>query len=132
MIFGAIEIINTKIHYMKKNNNLSEEKEFEKHLQKLEDPTYERETNFALSEKPTTLEKTKFGICQAILRYKRENNLNREQMAQQIQLSKAETEEILFCRIDNFTLDRLTEYADRLFSSLEIKITKAESKRANI
>src|SRR3954471_12320462 len=98
---------------MKKNKNLSEEEKFEKHLAEIEDPQNDREENYDLPENPTPLEKGKYNVCQNILRYKRENNLNREEIAKQIQLSKAETEEILFCHIENFTLDRLTEYASR-------------------
>ena len=108
------------------------DKNFEKYLAKIEDPKNEQEENYDLPENPTPLERAKYNICQNILRYKRESNLSREQIAQQIQLSKAETEELLFCHINNFTLDRLTEYASRLFSQLEIKITKAENKRVNI
>ena len=99
---------------MKNDNNFSiqEELEFEKYL--------------------AEIERAKYNICQNILRYKRENKLTREKLAQKIQLTKAETEEILFCHINSFTLDRLTEYADRLFSFLEIKITRTESKRVSV
>ncbi|WNE41111.1 MAG: hypothetical protein mread185_000706 [Mycoplasmataceae bacterium] len=107
-------------------------KDFEKYLSELEDPKNDQEENYDLPENPTALELAKYNICQNILRYKRENNLSREQVAQQIQLSKAETEELLFCHINNFTLDRLTEYASRIFSNLEIKITRAENRQINI
>lgn len=70
----------------------------------------------------------KFDICQRILAYKRKNNLTREQVAQVIQLSKAETEEILFCYIEKFTLDRLVSYASKLFNPLEVKVVKARSR----
>lgn len=111
---------------------VKKEQSFKEYLTEIEDPKNDREVNYDLPENPTPLERAKYDICQNILRYKRENNLDREQIAQQIQLSKAETEEILFCHINNFTLDRLTEYASRLFSPLEIKITKAQSKHVNI
>lgn len=108
------------------------DKDFEKYLSEIENPQNDQEENYDLPENPTPLEMAKYNICQNILRYKREKNLSREQVAQQIQLSKAETEEILFCHINNFTLDRLTEYASRLFSHLEIKITRAENRQINI
>ena len=105
-----------------------EEKEFEKYLQKIEDPNYQREINYDLPENATPLEVAKYDICQNILHYKRRNNFTRQQIARKIQLSLAETEEILFCQIEKFTLDRLTEYASKLFNSLEIKVVKAENK----
>src|SRR6185295_12226770 len=100
--------------------------EFEKYLQKIEDPNYQGEENYNLPENPTPLQVIKFNLCQNILRYKRENNLTRQQIAQQLQLSLPETEDILFAHIDKFTLDRLTEYASKLFSHLEVKVTRAE------
>ena len=115
---------------MKKEKKLSEEEEFEKTLQEVEDPKNNREVNYALPENATTLEKAKFEICQKILGYKLDNNLSREQVAGKIQLSKAETEDILFCHIEEFTLDRLMTYADRLFSPAEIKITVEKKETA--
>ena len=100
--------------------------EFEKYLEKIEDPNYEGETNFILSETATDLEKAKYELCKRILTYKLVNNLSREQIAQKIQLSKAETEDILFAKINNFTLDRLMTYASRLFSPSKVKITIEE------
>ena len=50
-----------------------------------------------------------------MLGYKLDNKLTREQIARKIQLSKAETEDILFCEIEKFTLDRLMTYANKLF-----------------
>src|SRR6059058_3827110 len=99
---------------MKNKKKLSEEEEFEKALQEAEDPKNNREVNYALPENATPLQKAKFEICQKILGYKLDNNLSREQVAGKIQLSKAETEDILFCEIEKFTLDRLTEYASKL------------------
>ncbi|MCE8162883.1 MAG: hypothetical protein I3273_01045 [Candidatus Moeniiplasma glomeromycotorum] len=102
--------------------------EFERYLEKVEDPNYQGEENHDLPENPTPLQVAKFDVCQNILAYKRKNNLTREQVSQTIQLSKAETEEILFCHIEKFTLDRLISYASKLFSPLEVKVVKAKSK----
>jgi hypothetical protein len=52
-------------------------------------------------------------------------------MAQKIQLSQAETEDILYYRIDHFTLDRLVDYATRLFKSFEVKMI-VERKKDNL
>jgi len=108
---------------MKKKNNLSlAEQEFEKYLEKVEDPNYQGETNFDLPENPTSLQLTKFEICKEILGYKLKNNLTREQVAERIGLSKAETEDILFCCIEKFTLDRLVDYASKLLDILQREI----------
>jgi predicted XRE-type DNA-binding protein len=122
----------------KKTPTKRTKKEFEKYLERIEDPNYQGEENHDLPENPTPLQVAKFDICQKILAYKRKNDLTREQIAQTIQLSKAETEEILFCHIEKFTLDRLVSYASKLFNPLEVKVVKARSrvllsfKRTNI
>jgi hypothetical protein len=56
--------------------------EFEKHLQKIEDPIYKREINRALPPHATPLQTTKYQLCKKILSYKLTNNLTREQVAE--------------------------------------------------
>jgi len=109
---------------MVKNKDL----EFEKHLQKIEDPNYRREINQALPPNATALQTTKYQLCKKILSYKLTNNLSREQVAERIKISKAETEDILFCEIEKFTLDRLTDYASKLFAPCEIEVVIKENK----
>lgn len=116
---------------MVKNNKISEEEQFEKHLQKIEDPNYEGETNLALPENPTPLEKSKYDICQSILAYKQDNHLTTEQVAQQIQLSIPETKEIFLAHLDKFTLDRLMTYAGKIFPFSEVRLI-IEKKRPAI
>src|SRR5579859_840728 len=96
---------------------------FEEYLKKLEDPNYELETNFALPENATILERIKYGLCQSILGYRQDNNLTTAQVAKKLKLSVPETEEILLAHLDKFTLDRLMTYASQIFSSFEIKLT---------
>ena|SRR6185437_13888207 len=95
-----------------------EKQEFEKHLEELEDPKNNREVNYALPENPTPLQVAKFEICQEILGYKLDNNLTRERVAARMDLSLAETEDILFCCIEKFTLDRLVSYASKLLEPM--------------
>src|SRR5256885_1285236 len=92
----------------------TEKQKFKEFLKEIEDPKNNREVNYDLPENPTSLQVAKFEICQEILGYKLKNNLTREQIAAKIDLSKAETEDILFCCIEKFTLDRLVEYASKL------------------
>jgi hypothetical protein len=107
------------------------EKEFERYLERVEDPNYQG-GSWALPENPTLLEKTKYEVCQKILTYHLDKDLTTEETAKKMKLSKAETEDILHCRLDYFTLDRLTTHAGYLFSPAQTKITvelKPEHKR---
>ena len=95
---------------------------FKELLAKIEDPNYNREINRSLPENPSLLQIAKYQLCQKILSYKLKNNLSREQIAKRIRLSKAETENILFCEIEKFTLDRLIEYTSCLIKANQISI----------
>ena len=105
-----------------KNHPDQEKQKFKEFLKKAEDPRYQKEINRSLPENPSSLQVAKFKLCKKILGYKLDNNLTREQIAEKINLSKAETEDILFCEIEKFTLDRLTEYASKLFAPCEVEI----------
>ena len=105
------------------------DKEFEQHLQKIEDPNYQRQINRALPPHATPLQVAKYQFCKRILSYKLTNNLTREQVAEKIGISQAETEDILFFEIEKFTLDRLTDYASRLFAPCEIEVIIKEQQK---
>src|SRR2546423_13884354 len=111
-----------------KKKPTNSEQEFEQTLQELENPDYAGEGFWSLPENPTTLEKSKYDICQKILAYQQKHKLTDKEIAQKIHLTTGETEDILFCRIDYFTLDRLITYANELFEPLEMKITKAQER----
>src|SRR5437764_9840859 len=104
-----------------KKKKLSEEEEFAKYLEKIEDPNYQG-GSWALPENPTPLEKSKHELCREILIYQRKNKLTDEEIAQQMELTLPETEDILHYRINYFTLDRLITYANKLFKTEPLKI----------
>jgi len=104
------------------------DQEFEQTLQELESPSYAGEGFWSLPENPTALERSKYDVCQKILAYQQKHKLTDKEIAQRINLTRGEAEDILFCRIDYFTLDRLITYANELFEPLEIKITKAQER----
>ena len=109
-----------------------EEKEFEKYLERIEDPKNEREVNRDLPENPTVLQVAKYKLCKKILAYQIKNNLTDEELTQKLDLSLAEVEDILFCEIEKFTLDRLMIYASRLFSPNELEVIVKEKVVANV
>ncbi|CAG8594933.1 10412_t:CDS:2, partial [Ambispora gerdemannii] len=102
-------------------------KSFKEYIEALENPNYE-EGAYDCPPNPTSLERMKYDTCQSILDYKLTNRLTTQQIAQQIQLSPAETEELLFCRIEKFTLDRLVDYATKETEYLRDYLTITENK----
>ncbi|CAG8725888.1 15196_t:CDS:2, partial [Dentiscutata erythropus] len=127
---GAEEEVEGVFEEGEKNQTNSDQK-FEQTLQELENPNYAGEGFWSLPENPTTLEKSKYDICQKILAYQQKHKLTDKEIAQRINLTTGETEDILFCRIDYFTLDRLITYANELFELLEVKITKAQERNVS-
>src|SRR5437660_1321460 len=100
-----------------KKNNISffpPEKKLAKIREKMLEPNYPR-ANMALPKNATSLEKSKYFLCKTILNYKLDNSLPVEELAQKINLTVPEVEDILFARFNKFTLDRLVAYTDNLF-----------------
>ena len=102
-------------------NKKTDKSEYQEYLEELCDPNYQG-GSWALPENPTPLEQAKYDICRQFVSHKLDTKISTEEMAQKIQLSKAETEDILYYRIDYFTLDRLVDYAGRLFKPLAVKM----------
>ena|SRR5437773_9911723 len=113
---------------MKKEKKLSEEEEFEKYIQEIEDPNYDGESSWALPENATPLEKTKYELCKKIVVYKHDNNLSTKNIAKKIHLTSAETRDILLYHISYFTLDRLMTCASRIFVPFEVGVVRAEAR----
>src|SRR4051812_34267196 len=107
---------------MLKTIYMNQKQKFREFLKEIEDPKNNSKINYALPEIPTALQTIKFEICQEILGYKLDHDLTREQVAEKIGISKAETEDILFCHIEEFTLDRLVEYASKVLKPLRIRV----------
>jgi predicted XRE-type DNA-binding protein len=106
---------------MKKDN-----KSFQTYLKEIEDPKNDREINRDLPLHPTPLQVTKYKLCKKILAYQLKHNLTDEELIQKLDLSQAEIEDILFCEIEKFTVDRLITYASRLFSPHQIEVMVEE------
>ena len=112
----------------KKLLSQKDKQEYQKYLEELCDPNYQG-GSWSLPENATPLEVAKYEICKQVIRYKRNKNLTTEKLSQKFQLSKAETEDILYYRIDHFTLDRLMSYINSLISPKQIKIMVEEKKK---
>ena len=121
-------------HKVVSKRSSQEKQEFEKYLQKIEDPNYKgSNTSWALPKNATPVEKAKYEICEKILIYQQDKNFTDEEIANKIKITTGETRDILYYHIDYFTLDRLIEYATSLFKPLEIKVNyevnKAKKKK---
>lgn len=83
------------------------EKNFQEYLAEIEDPKNVREVNYSLPENSTPEQKIKYKICKEILRYQRINKLTNKEITNIIGLSESETENVLYCHIEELDLDQL-------------------------
>ena len=76
------------------------------------------------SKSASVSEKTKYQFSQAITRYLVKNNLSETEMAQRLDLDKKATAKLLRGYTENFSLDSLIAYVDKLHLPLQVKITE--------
>ena len=128
-----------KISIMKGKNSLKEkvskksqypDKEFKEYLNQLSSPNYQG-GSWVLSKNATPLQRSKHELCREILIYQRKHKLTDEKIANKMELTLAETEDILHYRIDFFTLDRLMTYANKLLKTEPLTIGIVKEKDLN-
>ena len=107
---------------------MERDQEFEKYLNQLASPNYQG-GSWVLPENSTLLEKSKYEVCREVLIYQRKHQISDEELAQQMELTLAETEDILYYRIAYFTLDRLLTYASKLFKLEPLKLGIVKDKK---
>ena len=76
------------------------------------------------NENASVSEKTKYQFSQVITRYLVKNNLSEAEIAQKLGLDKNTTARLLRGYIENFSLDSLISYTEKLHLPLQVKITE--------
>jgi len=76
------------------------------------------------SEKSSINEKTKYQFSQAITRYQIKNNLEEREIANKLGLDKNTTARLLRGYVENFSLDSLINYVEKLHLPLRIKVSE--------
>ena len=69
-------------------------------------------------------EKTKYQFSQVITRYLVKNNLSEAEIANRLGLDKNAATRLLRGYVENFSLDSLIAYVDKLHLPLQVKITE--------
>ncbi|CAJ0918288.1 21730_t:CDS:2 [Entrophospora sp. SA101] len=82
----------------------------------------DRRTNIGLSANATPIDKAKYKLCKSILSYKKENNFATKDIAQQLGLTIAKTESILYSHVDKLAFEELVHYANNLHVPCQLRI----------
>ena len=81
--------------------------------------------NLAVPATATQVERAKYTLCQLIARYQREHGLMQKEVAEKIGVDESRVSDLLRGKCDNFTLDRLIGYAQKLHPALRVHIDAA-------
>ncbi|MDR1670603.1 MAG: hypothetical protein LBR43_02685 [Spiroplasmataceae bacterium] len=76
-----------------------------------------------IGEDASTLEKIKYELCQNIALYKRKKKLELKKLANVLKLDELTTNKLLHYHIENFALDSLLFYIEKLNIPCQVKIT---------
>jgi len=82
-----------------------------------------------LSHDASTTQKVKFGICQKIIRYRRETEYTGKELAEILGVTPAVISRILHCNIERFTIDTLLAYYEKLLFAKKDKKALKEFKK---
>ena len=80
-----------------------------------------------LGKNATVLEKIKYELCQSIVRYKRENQLELKKISRLLKLDELTANKLLHYYTENFALDSLVSYVEKLNIPCQVKITPEEN-----
>ncbi len=75
----------------------------------------------AISSGAPFADRIKRDMCAEFIIYKREHDLNQRELAQTLEISEALVSKILRYRFDEFTIDRLVRYLEKLGIKYEFK-----------
>jgi predicted XRE-type DNA-binding protein len=69
----------------------------------------------------TPVDQIKYNICAEFIIYKREHHLNQREFAQKLEIGEALVSKILRYQFEEFTIDRLIRYLEKLGVKFEFK-----------
>lgn len=99
-------------------------------VRRMEQPDYHQK-NRGLSLDATPIDRAKYEIQQNILGYVQDNDISDQELKKILEIKeKRRLECLLFAHIDNFTLDELFAYAEKL--DIPLKVVNEETPRKSL
>lgn len=84
-----------------------------------------RWTRFIRKEDLSIVDKTKYEICKQLIVYANSNRLTQREMAKLIGENESLVSKVLHYYFDEFTIDRLLKFLNKVYPKAEIKIKNA-------
>lgn len=93
-----------------------------KKLKQIRDLAENIDADFVISKDASQSDKIKFQLCQIFIAYMQDNNLTQSSLAEKIDIPQPRLNEVLKCKINLFTIDRLVEYYSKLYPDSELTL----------
>lgn len=103
------------------NVNFPSDKEFEKINKRLS----RGDASATLAPNATSLEKLKYEICKAFVRYKQIHHLSQRDLAELLHVNESIVSKIVHYKIEIFTVDRLMKYLSMIDSQISFQVKVA-------
>lgn len=95
----------------------------DKQLKKMREKLEKAEGFSMLSPDASELDKLRFKICQELLKFAQQNNYKDVEMAEHLQLTKADMSRIFNHRIEKFSTDKLLKLYAKIKPDYKLKVS---------
>jgi len=99
----------------------------EKQLKKMREKLEQAEGFLMLSPDAKEIDKFRFDICQKLLKYSFKKSLNSSDMADFLEISKADMSRIFNHRIEKFSTDKLIKLYEKINPEYKLKVSWGRS-----
>lgn len=97
------------------------EKELNRIRKKLGDSIASR----PLPKNASKVDRIKYKLCERFIIFKNQNQLTQRALAEKIGINESLMSKIIHCHFDEFTVDRLVNYLDKIIPDFELEIIDA-------
>ena len=97
----------------------------QKDIEKISKDLSKGPASATLSPDASDLEKLKYEICKAFVKYKQRHRLSQRELAEELEANESVVSKIVHYKIEQFTVDRLMKYLDAIDSQVTFKIKVA-------
>lgn len=94
----------------------------QKQLKEMRAKLEKAEPSRTLPENASTVERTKYKICEKFVRHLLDTKTSQAELARQLHMDPARLNEIVKYRIDLFTIDKLLEFAEILDPNTKVEV----------
>ena len=99
--------------------NWPSDEELEEVIKDFSNPDYPY-VSYSLPENPTSEQRIKYGLCEAILRYEHENKLSLDDITKMLSVDREKAIDVLYTKIHKLSLEELMIYVDKLHIPFKI------------